>query len=53
MVGANYMLNLDSALIRPVKLELSTDGVTWAEFIHFGVDQFPTTSTANVTLVGI
>ncbi len=53
VVGANYMLNLDSALIRPVKLELSTDGVTWAEFIHFGVDQFPTTSTANVTLVGI
>jgi hypothetical protein len=52
-VGANYLLNLDSALLRPVKLELSTDGVTWEEFQRFGVDQFPVTSTANVTLVGI
>lgn len=53
VVGANYLLELDSALIRPVRLELSTDGVTWAEFKEFGVDQYPTTSTANVTLVGI
>lgn len=53
VVGANYMLNLDSALLRPVKLELSTDGVAWEEFMRFGVDQYPTTSTANVTLVGI
>lgn len=53
VVGANYMLGLDSALIRPVKLELSTDGVTWVEFKSFGADQYPVTSTANVTLVGI
>lgn len=53
VVGANYLLGLDSALIRPVRLELSTDGVTWAEFKSFGVDQYPTTSAANVTLVGI
>lgn len=53
VVGANYLLNLDSALLRPVKLELSTDGVTWEEFMRFGVDQYPTTSVANVTVVGI
>jgi hypothetical protein len=53
VVGANYLLNLDSALLRPVKLELSTDGVVWDEFMRFGVDQYPVTSTANVTLVGI
>ena len=53
VVGANYLLNLDSALLRPVKLELSTDDVTWEEFMRFGVDQYPTTSVANVTLVGI
>lgn len=53
VVGANYLLNLDSALIRPVKLEMSTDGITWAEFHTFGADQYPVTSAANVTLVGI
>lgn len=53
VVGANYICGLDSAVIRPVKLELSTDGSTWHEYIRFGVDQYPTTSTANVSLVGI
>lgn len=52
-VGANYLIGIDSAVIRPVKLELSTDGVAWEEFMRFGVDQYPTTSVANVTLVGI
>lgn len=53
VVGSNYLCGLDKDLIRPVKLELSTDGTTWEEYIRFGVDQFPVTSTANVTLVGI
>lgn len=53
VVGANYLCGLNKDLIRPVKLELSTDGSSWEEYIRFGVDQFPVTSTANVTLVGI
>lgn len=52
-VGSNYMGALDSSIIRPVKLELSTDGVTWNEYMRFGVDQFPTTSVFNVSLVSI
>lgn len=53
VVGANYLLDLDSSLIKPVKLELSTDGLAWSEFMQFGADQYPTISSANVTLVGI
>lgn len=53
VVGSNYICGLDSALIRPVKIEISTDGISWSEYKRFGVDQFPVTSTANVTLVGI
>lgn len=53
-VGSNFMVGLDSSLIRPVKLDMSTDGgATWNEYMRFGVDQFPTTSTINVSLVSI
>lgn len=53
VVASNFMRNLDSAAIRPVILEMSIDGSNWFEYIRFGVDQYPVTSTANVTLVGI
>lgn len=53
VVGSDYMCPLDKDVIRPVKLELSTDESTWVEYLRFGVDQFPVTSTANVSLVGI
>jgi len=52
-VGANYMCALDTAAIRPVKLELSTNGTTWVPYLNFGVDQYPVTSPVNVTLVGL
>lgn len=52
-VGANFMVGLDAATIRPVSLEMSTDGVTWSEYRQFGVDQSPTTSATNISLVGI
>lgn len=52
-VGANFMIGLDSSVIRPISLEMSTDGVSWSEYKQFGVDQSPTTSAANITLVGI
>lgn len=53
VVGANYLCGLSSDTIRPVKLEVSTDNVSWLEYKRFGVDQYPVTSTANVTLVGL
>lgn len=53
VVGSNYLCGIDKDLIKPVKLELSTDGTTWAEYLRFGIDQFPVTSVANVSLVGI
>lgn len=53
VVGSNYICGLDSTLIRPVKIDISTDGVAWSEYKRFGVDQFPVTSAANVSLVGI
>jgi hypothetical protein len=52
-VGANFMVGLDVATIRPVSLEMSTDGVSWSEYRQFGVDESPTTSSANISLVGI
>lgn len=52
-VGANFMIGLDSSVIRPISLEMSTDGVSWSEYKQFGVDQSPTASAANITLVGI
>ena len=52
-VGANFMVGLDVATIRPVSLEMSTDGVSWSEYRQFGVDQSPTTSAVNISLVGI
>lgn len=53
VIGANYLCGLDAPVIRPVKLEVSTDNATWFEYLDFGVDQFPVTSTANVSLVSI
>lgn len=53
VIGSDYQCGLDTAAIRPVKIELSTDELAWFEYIRFGVDQFPVTSTANVSLAGI
>lgn len=53
LVGANYICGLDSQVVRPVRVELSTDGVTWADILQFGVDEFPTTSINNVELVSL
>ena len=53
VVGANYICDVDKTSIRPVKLEVSTDNLNWQPYITFGVDQYPVTSTENVTLVGI
>lgn len=53
VIGANYLCGLDAPVVRPVKLEVSTDNATWFEYLEFGVDQFPVTSTANVSLVSI
>lgn len=53
-VGSNYMIGLDSAIVRPVKLELSVDGgASWREYVRFGVDQYPVTASANISVVGI
>lgn len=52
-VGANYMCALDKDDIRPVRLELSVDGLTWSDTIQFGVDQYPTTSPANISMVSL
>lgn len=53
VVGSNFMAGLDKDIIKPVKVDMSINGTDWFEFMRFGVDQFPVTSTANVTLVGI
>lgn len=53
LIGANYICALDSQIVRPVRIELSTDGSTWADILQFGVDQFPTVSINNVTLVSL
>jgi hypothetical protein len=53
VVGANYLCGIDNEAIRPVKLELSTNGSSWFEYIRFGVDQYPVTSAQNISLVGI
>lgn len=53
LVGSNYLCDLNKQSIQPVKLELSTDKVSWSEFIRFGVDQYPVTSAFNIEIVGI
>lgn len=53
LVGSNYLCDLNKQAIRPVKLELSTDKLSWSEYIRFGVDQFPVTSAFNIEIVGI
>lgn len=53
VIGSAYLCGLDNAAIRPVRLEVSTDGTTWLDHIQFGVDQFPVSSTENVTLVSM
>lgn len=53
LVGSNFICGLSTSVIRPVKIELSTDEIYWYEYIQFGVDQYPTTSTLNVSVVSI
>lgn len=49
VIASAFMCNIDRA-IRPIKVEVSTDGTTWEDYITFGVDQFPVTSLANITV---
>lgn len=53
LVGANYICGLDNQVVRPVRIELSTDGVTWLDSIQFGVDQFPVISIEDVSVVSL
>lgn len=49
VIASAFMCNIDRA-IRPIKIEVSTDGSTWEDYITFGVDQFPVTSLANISV---
>lgn len=49
VIASAFMCNIDRA-IRPIKIEVSTDGTTWEDYITFGVDQFPVTSLANISV---
>lgn len=49
VIASAFMCNIDRA-IRPIKVEVSTDGSAWEDYITFGVDQFPVTSLANITV---
>lgn len=54
VLGTAYMCGLDNAAIQPVKIELSIDdGATWSDYIQFGVDEFPVTSVANISVVDL
>lgn len=53
VIGANYLCAIESENIRPVKMEVSTNGSTWSDLIEFGVDQFPVTSSENISVVGL
>src|SRR5690554_311265 len=53
VIASAYLCGLDNEVIRPVKLEVSTDGSNWFNSIQFGVDQFPVSSTTNVSLVSL
>ena len=33
-----------------ISIEVSTDGVTWVDRLQFGVDQFPVSSLADITV---
>lgn len=52
VIASAFMCNIDRA-IRPIKVEVSTDGATWEDYITFGVDQFPVTSLANISVVQV
>ncbi|WP_334109221.1 baseplate J/gp47 family protein [Methylobacillus sp.] len=49
VIASAFMCSIDRN-IRPIKIEVSTDGTTWEDYITFGVDQFPVTSLANISV---
>lgn len=51
IIGADYMCALDFSTVRPVKIQLSTDGTTWHDTLEMGIDQLPVTSTFNIEIV--
>lgn len=49
VIASALMCSIDRN-IRPIKIEVSTDGTTWEDYITFGVDEFPVTSLANISV---
>lgn len=52
VIASAFMCGIDRN-IRPIKIEVSTDGSTWEDYITFGVNQFPVTSLANISVVQV
>lgn len=52
IISSAFMCSIDRN-IRPIKIEVSTDGATWEDYITFGVDQFPVTSLANISVAQV
>ena len=50
VISSAFMCSVDRT-IRPIKIEVSMDGATWEDYITFGVDQFPVTALANISVV--
>lgn len=49
VIASAFMCSIDRT-IRPIKIEVSTDGSTWEDYIAFGADQSPVTSLAQISV---